>query len=186
MQLIFWKWGVGKHFLFEVGAVGFSSLSLELWTLSNLETSLLSLHLISKFHEKWGVRHQSDFNLANSSRNKTTDRFVKVCPEQNNWTHDGFQVEYLAGGFKGNWKILKLAKLNACYPSWCPAHAALWHYFKRTQALFPISVLICTCTHALSSLIFLCTYLLKELFWAKRMKKSSWHNRGALKIRKEL
>lgn len=36
---------------------------------SLLEVSLISLHLISKLHEKRGVRHQSDFNLANSSRN---------------------------------------------------------------------------------------------------------------------
>lgn len=77
MQLFFimcrcWEafpfWGAGSWLLFTPSrAVN-----------SNLETSLISLHLISKLHDKRSVRHRSDFDSASSLRNSTTDGFGKV------------------------------------------------------------------------------------------------------------
>ena len=74
-----------------------------------------------------------------------------LCPEQSNWTlHSYFRVENSTDGFKSNWKILKLAKVIACYPSCCPAHAALWDYFRRAKLYFPFQFWISTWKHVLS------------------------------------
>ena len=157
-----------------MGAVGLCSLPLELWTLSNLEVSLLSLHLISKLHEKRGVRHQSNFNLANSSRNSTTDCFVKVSVLNRVIEHytaiSEQQIQLMA---------LKVIGKSLNWPKSRPItlHAILHTMPCKIISEEPSSIshfsseFVLANTWSLFLLDFLHTYLLKELFWTKIMER---------------